>query len=163
VRGFVAVVLASAGENRKALELTSAEAHERADDTLIQAVYGPVKQAQVALNSNDAKRALELLKPASSYDKATTSSLYTRGVAYLRTGDANAAAGEFQKVLALYNAVPTDLLMPFARLGLARAYALQGDSAKAKTAYQDILGYWKDADPDLPLLKQVKAEYSKLH
>jgi hypothetical protein len=52
--------------------------------------------------------------------------------------------------------------MPFARLGLARAYALQGDAAKAKLAYQDILGFWKDADPDLPAVKQVKAEYAKL-
>jgi hypothetical protein len=52
--------------------------------------------------------------------------------------------------------------MPFARLGLARAYALQGDMAKAKATYQDVLGFWKDADPDLPTVKQVKGEYAKL-
>lgn len=161
-RGYVAQVLALAGENKKTLELTALEAHDRPDDTLIHAIYVPVKQATVALNTGDARKALELMKPALSYDKATTISLYIRGMAYLKAGDGAGAAGEFQKILALYNYLPTDLLMPFARLGLARAYVLQGDSAKAKSAYQDILGFWKDADPGLPTLKQVKAEYAKL-
>ncbi|MFZ0797116.1 MAG: protein kinase [Terriglobales bacterium] len=161
-KGYVAQVLAFAGENKKALDLASQEAHERPDDTMIQAVYGPVKQATVALNTGDAKKALELLKPALSYDKATTVSLYIRGMAYLKTGDGADAAAEFQKILALSSYAPTDLLMPFARLGLARAYALQGDSAKAKSAYQDVLGFWKDADPGLPTVAQVKAEYAKL-
>jgi eukaryotic-like serine/threonine-protein kinase len=97
-----------------------------------------------------------------SYDKATTISLYIRGMAYLKAGDGAGAAAEFQKILALFNYAPTDILMTFARLGLARAYALQGDTAKAKSAYQDILSFWKDADPDLPTVKQVKAEYAKL-
>ena len=129
---------------------------------MIHAIYVPVKQATVALNTGDAKKALELMKPASAYDKGTTISLYIRGMAYLKAADGASAAGEFQKVLALYNYVPTDLLIPFARLGLARAYALQGDAAKAKSAYQDVLGFWKDADPELPTVKQVKAEYTKL-
>src|ERR1017187_2319294 len=104
----------------------------------------------------------ELMKPAWQYDKATTISLYVRGLAYLKAGDGASAAGEFQKVLALSNYAPTDLLITFARLGMARAYALQGDTAKAKSAYQDILAFWKDADPDLPTVMQVKAEYAKL-
>jgi Tfp pilus assembly protein PilF len=102
------------------------------------------------------------MRPALSYDKATTVSLYVRGLAYLKLGDGVGAAGEFQKILALSNYAPTDILMPFARLGLARAYVLQGDTAKAKSTYQDVLGFWKDADPDLPTVKQVKAEYAKL-
>jgi eukaryotic-like serine/threonine-protein kinase len=162
IKGYVAQVLAFAGENRKSLELTSLEAQERPDDTMIQAVYKPAKEAAVALNTGAAKKALELLKPALSYDKATTISLYIRGMAYLKAGDGADAAAEFQKILALSNYAPTDLLMPFARLGLARAYALQGDAAKAKSAYQDVLGFWKDADPGLPTVKQVKAEYAKL-
>ncbi len=161
-RGYVAQVLAFAGENKKVLELAALEAHDRPDDTVILAVYVPVKQAAVALNSGDAKKALDLLRPASSYDKATTISLYIRGMAYLKAGEGASAAAEFQKVLALSNYVPTDLLMPFARLGLARAYALQGDGAKAKAAYQDVLGFWKDADSGLPTVKQVAAEYAKL-
>ncbi len=163
IRGFIAQVLAFAGENKKALELTALEAHERPDDTLIHAVYVPVKQATVALNTGDARKALDLMKPALSYDKATTISLYIRGLAYLKAGDGANAAAEFQKILALSNYAPTDLLVTFARLGLARAYALQGDTAKAKSAYQDVLGFWKDADPGLPTVKQVKDEYAKLH
>jgi len=127
------------------------------------AVYVPAKQATVALNTGDSKKALELMKPALSYDKATTISLYIRGMAYLKSGDGADAAAEFQKILVLSNYAPTDLLMPFARLGLARAYAMQGDAAKAKSAYQDVLGLWKDADPGLPMVSQVKAEYAKLH
>jgi tetratricopeptide (TPR) repeat protein len=162
IMGYITQVLAFAGENKRALELTSLEVHERADDTLIQAIYVPANQATVALNTGDARKALELMRPALSYDKANTISLYVRGMAYLKAGDGTGAAGEFQKVLALYDYAPTDLLMPFARLGLARAFALQGDTAKAKSAYQDILGFWKDADPDLPTIKQVKSEYAKL-
>ncbi len=161
-RGYITQVLAFAGENKKVLELAALEAHERPDDTVIQAVYVPVKQAMVALNSGDAKKALDLMRPALSYDKATTISLYIRGMAYLKAGDGAGAAAEFQKILALFNYAPTDPLVTFARLGLARAYALQGDVAKAKSAYQDVLGFWKDADPDLPTVKQVKAEYAKL-
>jgi tetratricopeptide (TPR) repeat protein len=163
VKSYVAQVLAIAGENRKVLELVSLVAHERPDDTLIQAVYVPVNKAAVVLNTGDAKRALVLLKPALPYDKATTISLYVRGMAYLKAGDGSGAAGEFQKILALSNYAPTDVLMPFARLGLARAYALQGNTAKAKSAYQDVFGFWKDADPDIPILHQAKAEYAKLH
>jgi eukaryotic-like serine/threonine-protein kinase len=162
VKGFLAQVLALSGENKKALDLASQEVHERPQDTFIQAVSVPVTQATVALNSGDGKKALELLKSALSYDKATTISLYIRGLAYLKSGQGPEAASEFQKVLALSNFAPTDLLMTFARLGLARAYALERDSLKAKSAYQDVLELWKDADPDIPILKQAKAEYGKV-
>jgi len=162
VKGSIAEALAFVGENRKALDLASQEAHERPDDTLVQAVFVPLKQALVALNTGDARKALELLKPALSYDKASTTSLYVRGMAYLKAGQGADAAAEFQKILALSNFATTDIFMPFARLGLARAYALQGDTAKAKSTYQDLLAFWKDADPDLPTVKQVKAEYAKL-
>ena len=162
VRGYIASALALAGENRKTLELAALETRDRPDDTMIHDVYVPVLEATVALNTADPKKALELLKPALSYDKATTISLYIRGTAYLKAGDGASAAAEFQKILALNNFAPTDILMPFARLGLARAYALQGDGAKAKSAYQDVLGFWKDADPGLPTVKQVAAEYAKL-
>ena len=162
IRGNIAGGLALAGENKKALELASSVAHDRPDDTVIQAVYVPVIQATVALNAGDAKKALELMKPALQYDKATTISPFVRGLAYLKAGDGASATGEFQKILTLSNFAPTDLLLTFARLGMARAYAMQGDTAKAKSAYQDLLAFWKDADPDLPILKQAKAEYAKL-
>ena len=162
VKLAVASVLAFAGENRKSVEVVSQVARERADDTLVQAVYVPSVQATAALNSGDARKAIELMKPALPYDKATTVAIYIRGMAYLKAGQGSEAAAEYQRILALYNYAPTDLLMPFSRLGLARAYAMQGDTAKAKTAYQDILAIWKDADPDIPVVKQAHAEYAKL-
>ena len=159
---YAASVLALAGENRKALDVAAPAAHERPDDTLVQAMYLPTVQATVALNGGDARKAIELLKPAVPYDKATTLAIYIRGLAFLKAGQASEAAAEFQRIQALYMYAPTDILMPFARLGLARAYVARNDTAKAKTAYQDLMAYWNDADPDLPVVKQVKAEYAKL-
>jgi len=72
------------------------------------------------------------------------------------------AAQEFEKMIALHNFAPADPLMSFAHLGLGRAYALQGDTQKSRTAYQDFFALWKDADADLPVLKEAKAEYAKL-
>ena len=76
--------------------------------------------------------------------------------------DGSQAAVEFQKILDHRSIVLTDFKSAFARLGLARAYAMQGDTAKAKAAYQDFLTLWKDADPDIPILIAAKAEYAKL-
>jgi predicted Zn-dependent protease len=88
--------------------------------------------------------------------------MYTRASALLMAGNAAEAAQLFQRVLSLKSAFPADFFIGLSQLGLARAYALQGDKAKARTAYQDFLGAWKNADADLPLLKQAQAEYAKL-
>jgi serine/threonine protein kinase/tetratricopeptide (TPR) repeat protein len=159
---YAALVLAFAADNKKALQVASQAAPERPDDTLVQTLYAPMVQAVVALNTANASKAIDLLKPALSYDKATTGAIYIRGMAYFKAGQASDAAAEFQRILALYNYAPTDILMPFARLGLARTYASQGDTAKAKSTYQDVLALWRDADPDVPILKEAKAEYAKL-
>jgi Tfp pilus assembly protein PilF len=87
---------------------------------------------------------------------------YLRGVAYLAQGNGRAAAAEFQKFLDHTGIVQNFLLGSLAHLQLARAYALSGDTAKAKAGYQDFLTLWKDADPDIPILKEAKAEYAKL-
>jgi tetratricopeptide (TPR) repeat protein len=87
---------------------------------------------------------------------------YVRGQAYLQLGQASSAAGEFQKLLDHPGCVMNFSLGALARLGLGRAYALAGDKAKARAAYHNFLTLWKDADPDLPILKQAKAEYEKL-
>src|SRR5262249_31610677 len=94
---------------------------------------------------------------------ATLYPSFIRGESYLATHRGTEAAAEFQKILnypGLYVNFPTGAL---ARLGLARAYALQGDAAKARAAYQDFLTLWKHADPDIPILKQAKAEFARLH
>jgi len=87
--------------------------------------------------------------------------VYIRGLAYLNTRQPQ-AAGEFQKILDHPGVVLNFPLGALARLGLSRAYVLAGDKAKARIAYQDFLTLWKDADPDIPILKQAKAEYAKL-
>ncbi|PYX69745.1 MAG: hypothetical protein DMG72_20130 [Acidobacteria bacterium] len=88
--------------------------------------------------------------------------MYVRGLAYLKMGQGNEAAQEFQKILSLRNFAATDALMSMAQLGLGRAYRLQGEKQKSRTAYQDFLATWKDADPDIPILKEAKSEYAKL-
>jgi len=162
VRLSAASAMALTGDGKKALELAAAVAKERPNDTLVQSLFVPLVQAGVALNSGNAKNAVELLKSALPYDKGTPFSLYLRGMAYLKMGQGTDAAQEFQKVLALRNFSPTDLLMSLAHLGLGRAYALSGDTARSRAAYQDFFALWKDADPDIPVLKQAKAEYAKL-
>jgi tetratricopeptide (TPR) repeat protein len=87
---------------------------------------------------------------------------YARGEAYRRLKDGAKAAAEFQKILAHHGIDPTDVEYNLSHLGLGRAYALQGNTAQAKAAYQDFFAVWKDADPEIPILKEAKAEYSKL-
>jgi tetratricopeptide (TPR) repeat protein len=88
--------------------------------------------------------------------------MYVRGLAYLQLHDGTKAAAEFQKILDNPGVNTLSAFLPLARLQLARAYALEGDTAKARTAYQDFLALWKDADPDVPVLLQAKSEYAKL-
>ena len=87
--------------------------------------------------------------------------VYVRGQAYLLLHQGSVAAAEFQKFLDHRGVVVNCPLGALARLGLARAYAMQGDAAKAKAAYQDFLALWKDADPDIAILKEAKAEYTR--
>jgi eukaryotic-like serine/threonine-protein kinase len=88
--------------------------------------------------------------------------MHVRGEAFLRVHDGAKSAAEYQKILDHRGLSPTSPLYSLAHLGLGRAYALQGDTAKARTAYQDFFVLWKDADSDVPILKQAKAEYAKL-
>jgi hypothetical protein len=88
--------------------------------------------------------------------------VYLRGEAYLMLRDGNRAAAEFQKFIDHRGVVVNFPWGALARLGLARAYALQHDTAKARAAYQNFLTLWKDADPEIPILKEAKAEYAKL-
>ena len=87
---------------------------------------------------------------------------YVRGQAFLRQKDGAKAAAEFQNILDHRGLEPTSELYPLAHLNLARAYTMQGDMTKARTAYQDFFAIWKDADEDLPILREAKAEYGKL-
>ena len=157
-----ALTLAVVGDSRKALELASEVAKNRPEDTFVHELGAPLAQAAAALNSGEAAKAIEILKAAAPYDKGSANVLYIRGLAYWKAGRGNEAAQEFQKVLALRNYAPADPLMSMAQLGLGRAYALQGDKEKSRTSYQDFFALWKDADPDIPVIKEARAEYAKL-
>jgi tetratricopeptide (TPR) repeat protein len=100
--------------------------------------------------------------PGSSSPIGNLYPVYVRGQAYLAARNGAAAAGEFQKILDHRGIVLNLPLGALAHLQLGRAYALSGDTAKARSAYQDFLTLWKDADPDIPILKEAKAEYAKL-
>ncbi len=153
--------LAIAGEERRALQLSSAVANSRPNDTLVQSVWKPLIQATTELNQGNTAKALESLNTATAYYGDAWVPC-ARGGAYLRAGSSEEARQEFQKVLGLKNLYAASPFVPLAHLGLARAYALSGDSTKARTAYQNFLALWKDAEPDIPILKEAKAEYAKL-
>ena len=154
--------MAWAHEDVKALALMNDQAKQRPGDTFVHSVWLPTVQAISELNRGNAARAIDALVPAQLYDGDTTATLYARGNAYLLAGRAGDAAAEFQKIIALRYFHPEDSFIPMARLGQARVFAAQGDQPKARTAYQDFFAVWKDADPDIPILKRAKAEYAKL-
>jgi tetratricopeptide (TPR) repeat protein len=140
-------------------------------DTQMQSLWLPAIRAQLALNRKNPADALNALQAAARIELgqinfvANISCLYptyVRGEAYLAAGQGSAAAAEFQKILDHPGVVLNEPIGALAHLGLARAYGLSSDTAKAKSAYQDFLALWKDADPDIPILKQAKAEYAKL-
>jgi eukaryotic-like serine/threonine-protein kinase len=122
-------------------------------------------RATIELNRGNPSGAIEELHRAIPYDLASDSNaltLYLRGSAYLGLKSGREAAAQFQKILDNHGLVTTHVNWPLAHLGLARAYALAGDATESHKAYQDFLVLWKDADPDIPILRQAKAEYAKL-
>jgi len=134
------------------------------DDTLVQSVFIPEIRAQLAMDHNDPSHAIELLNSVIPYQMGHDSlrSVYLRGQAYLAGHKGRAAAAEFERILDHREIVQNSLIGALAHLGLGRAYAMQGNTTKAKAAYQDFLTLWKDADSDIPILKQAKAEYANL-
>ena len=161
----MATALARAGEVARAESLASEIAKDRAPTSLENLYELPTVRAAIELDRNNAAKAIEILQPVLPYDLANgrrLQSAYDRGEAYLMLHKGNQAAEEFQKLLDHRGIVLNSVLAPLAHLGLGRAYAIQGDSAKARAAYQDFFALWKDADPDVPILKQAKAEYAKL-
>jgi tetratricopeptide (TPR) repeat protein len=142
------------------------------DDTWVRFIYVPAIRAILALNKGEPQKAIDLLQASAPYDLAAPDStlgffgslytVYARGEAYLAAHQYPEAAAEFQKILDRRGLVGCDPMGAIARVQLARALALSGDKAKAKTAYLDFLTLWKDADPGIPIFQQAKAEYGKL-
>jgi hypothetical protein len=125
----------------------------------------PSIRAAIEISRDDPGRAIEILQVASPLELGTAGPLYPvhlRAEAFLSEHQGAAAAAEFQKILDHRSVVLNGIVGALAHLGLGRAYAIQGETAKAQAAYQDFFALWKDADPDLPILRQAKAEYGKL-
>jgi tetratricopeptide (TPR) repeat protein len=169
VRAIAALALARAGDTAGAEKLAAELDKSYPLDTLVQRYWLPAIRAGVALERKDPNRAIELLKVASTVELGIPTNLgismcpvYLRGEAYLMLHDGNAAAAEFQKFIDHRGLVVNFPWGALARLGLARAYAIEGNTAKARAAYQDFLTLWKDADPGIPILKEAKVEYAKL-
>jgi eukaryotic-like serine/threonine-protein kinase len=156
-------VLAQAGDVPQAANLAEKLNKEHPLDTLIQRCFLPAIRAQIELSRGNAGRAIELLEQTGPYELSTgLYPTYIRGLAYLRSRQGGAAATEFQKILDHRGLIINSDGESMARLGLARARAMSGDTSGARTAYQDFLALWKDADPDIPVLKEAKAEYANL-
>ena len=164
-RNFAAYNLAYAGADREAQTIFSEVMKEFPDDTIDKSIIDPWLHALTEINHDHPAAALEWLEKLRPYEFGIVTTLwppYDRGRAYLKLKKGKEAAVEFQRVLDHRGVDPTGLEYALSYLGLARAEALQGNSAKSRTAYQDFFALWKDADPDLPVLKQAKAEYAKL-
>jgi len=137
-------------------------AKERPQDTWYRAVYIPAIRAQIELNHGNAAKAVELLKAAQAYDKGNAGMLRLRGNVFRMNHQFKEAETEFLAAMKLRADGIQDANSFLAQLDLARNYVSEGDTAKARTAYQDFFVIWKDADADLPMLKAAKAEYAKL-
>ena len=165
VQEVAALALARTGDTAKAERLAAELDQSFPLGTLIQRYWLPTIHAAVALQRKDPNRAIELLKVTSAMDLGSGGQLlpvYLRGEAYLMLHDGNAAVAEFQKFIEYRALIANFPWGALGRLGLARAYAEQGNTVKARAAYQDFLTLWKDADPDIPILIEAKAEYAKL-
>jgi serine/threonine protein kinase/tetratricopeptide (TPR) repeat protein len=168
------LALARAGDTADAQREAKTLAKKAPLDALVQNFWLPTIRAEIEITNGHAAEAIDLLRATVPYelnDVGALASVYTRGRAYLALGDGAAAAEEFQKVLD-HQVTWFRFPWPLAYLGLARARALQAHSAtgpaattakaQAQTAYQDFLALWNHADPDIPILRQAKAEYAKL-
>ena len=142
------------------------------EDTLVQFNYLPTIRAQLAISHNDSSKAIEALQVAAPYELGSPVSggafspalypVYVRGESYLAAHKGSEAAAEFQKILGQRGVVLNEPIGALAHLGLGRAYVMQGDTSKARAAYQDFFTLWKDADPGIPVLQQAKVEFAKL-
>jgi len=171
VKYGAALALAMAGDAARAQALAEDLAKRFPEDTLVQFNYLPTLHAQLALSRNNASKAIEALQAAAPYELGDPTEaftflslypVYVRAEAYLAGHQETGAAAEFQKILDHGGVVFNEPIGALAHLGLARASALAGDNVKSRTVYQDFLTLWKDADPDIPILKRAREEYAKL-
>ena len=165
------LALAIVGDSAWAQALAAELEKRFPQDTIVKFNFLPTLHAQLALSRKYPSQGIEALQAAAPYELGQIANggfgaalypVYVRAEAYLAAGRGSEATAEFQKILDHRSIVINEAIGALAHLGLGRAYALQGDTAKARAAYQDFFALWKDADPDIPIFKQAKAEYAKL-
>jgi ATP/maltotriose-dependent transcriptional regulator MalT len=164
-----ALALAISGDISRAQALADDVERRFPEDTVVHFSYLPVLRARFALNRGETAKAIELLQVATPYELGASRLLfgalypvYVRGEAHLAAHQGAEAVIEFQKIIDHRGVVGSDPIGALAHLQLGRSFALAGDNAKAKTAYEDFFALWKDADPDLPILKKAHVEYGHL-
>jgi hypothetical protein len=169
VKTAAALTLARAGDTPRAKALAEELEKDYPANTLIKLYCLPTINAAIELGKNNSSQALVDLEPAAPYELGLAGSYinylypaYLRGQDYLLSHDGNAAAAEFQKLLDHPGIAGNFVTQALAHLQIGRAWAMAGDTAKARVAYQDFFNIWKDADPDIPILKEAKAEYANL-
>jgi tetratricopeptide (TPR) repeat protein len=173
VQTLAALALARGGETARAASLADELANAFPVNTLLNGYWLPTIRAAVEVDRRQAHSAVDTLRAALPYELGEPNPqaqiggslypIYLRGEALLKDGRGPEAVVEFQKLLDHRGVVQNFVLGALARLQLGRAYELSGDHLRARISYEDFLKLWKDADPDIPILKQAKAEYSKLH
>lgn len=169
-QGLAAITLALAGDSARALQLADDLGKRFPYDTIVQSHYLPIIHATVLLLASEYVKAIEALVPATPHELGGNIEtvnfvlypVYVRGRIYFAAKQGSAAAAEFQKIVDHAGAIRSEPIGALVRLELGRAFAMSGDKAKATAVYQEFFTLWKDADPDLPLLNQARAEYSKL-
>ncbi|HEY4843382.1 MAG TPA: serine/threonine-protein kinase [Terriglobales bacterium] len=161
----VALALAMIGDVSRAQAIIDDLGRRSPDDTLLHSVGSPCVRALIELNRKAPDKAIELMKAATPYEMGGNifpAPVYIRGLAYRQARRGSDAAAEFQKIIDHRGIAPNAPDHSLAKLGLGRAEVMAGETAKAKAAYQDFFALWKDADPDVPILKEAKAEYEHL-
>lgn len=165
---YLALAFARAGNIEQARKMADALDQDAPLDTLVQNYSLPTIRAAIKLNANDPAGAIAALQPSLKYELSFNLSFnalypaYIRGLAYLQLGEGRLAAAEFQKLMDHRGLVATDVIGALAHLQMARAKKMMGDDASARKWYEDFLALWKDADPDVPIYQQAKAEYARL-
>ncbi len=170
VQFSTALALAYAGDGKRAQALAADLAQRFPESTIMQANFLPTLRAKLALNKGNTSEAIESLRVATPYELGKSGNyawtalypVFVRGEAYLAARQGKEAAAEFQKIIDHRSIVINEPIGALSHVGLARAYALQGDTARAKSAYEEFLALWKDGDPDIPIFVAAKAEYAKL-
>jgi DNA-binding winged helix-turn-helix (wHTH) protein/tetratricopeptide (TPR) repeat protein len=158
-----AITFALSGDVGRATAIAGQLDKDFPNDTFVQFLFLPTIRGAVALREGSSDRAVQALEPASEYELGVESGLlpvYVRGLAFLKAGDGHKAAAEFQKIIDHPGVVLNAPIGPLSKLQIARAFVVQGDLAKAKSAYEDFLNRWKGADAEIPIFEQAQKEYS---